>query len=121
MVWSSCKKGKGIDGESIGWSHANPLFDTHEYEVEFTDGSHDKYQADIIAKNMFAQVDDEGHQFLLLDEIADHCKDNTAVHILAGTVQNAKGHNLRVGTLVAVQGWVIGMGKSEGLEGIKSC
>ena len=32
-----------------------------------------KYQANIIAKNMFAQeVDNEGNHFLLLKEITDH-------------------------------------------------
>ena len=29
----------GLDSEPIGRLHNNPLFDTQEYEVEFTDGS----------------------------------------------------------------------------------
>jgi hypothetical protein len=60
------------NNERIGRAHANPMFDTREYEIEFTDGTHEKYQANIIAKNMFGQVDSEGNQFLLLQEITDH-------------------------------------------------
>ena len=37
------KRSRGLDGEPIGHAHANPLFDTREYEVEFTDGTHEKY------------------------------------------------------------------------------
>ena len=32
------KRARGIDGEYIGRSHSNPLFDTRQYEVEFMDG-----------------------------------------------------------------------------------
>jgi hypothetical protein len=31
------KRAKGIGGEPVGHAHANPFFDTREYEVEFTD------------------------------------------------------------------------------------
>jgi hypothetical protein len=41
----------------------NPLFDTREYEFEFSDGTHEKYQANVIlTKNMFAQVHSERGQ-----------------------------------------------------------
>jgi hypothetical protein len=33
------KCAKGIGGEPVGGAHANPFFDTREYEVEFTDGT----------------------------------------------------------------------------------
>ena len=85
------KRLRGLDGEPIGRSHPNPLFDTREYEIEFTDGSKEKYQANVIAENMFAQVDDEGHQYLLLQEITDHRKDNSAVPISDGFVRSANG------------------------------
>ncbi len=35
----------------------------------------------VIAKNMYAQVDDEGNMFQLLDEIMDHKKDDTVIDI----------------------------------------
>ena len=96
------KRSRGLDGQPIGRSHANPLLDTREYEVEFTDGAIERYQANIIAENMFAQVDDEGNQFLLLKEITDHWKDHTAIPISEGTIQSANGsQKLKVTT----RGW----------------
>ena len=60
------KRSKGIGGDPIGRAHANPFFDTREYEVEFTDGTMEQYAANVIAENMYAQVDDEGNMFQLL-------------------------------------------------------
>ena len=71
--------------------HTNPLFDTREYKIEFTDGSREMYMANIIAENIFAQVDDEGHQFQIIDMITDHCKDNSVVPISNGMIRNANG------------------------------
>ena len=86
------KRSRGLDGEAIGRAHANPLFDTREYDVEFLDGSVEKYQANVIAENMFAQIDDEGRQFLLLDEIVDHKKNpKVAIPISEGTYRNTSG------------------------------
>ena len=85
------KRSRGPTGEPIGRSHANPLFDTREYDVEFMDGTTERYQANIIAENMYAQVDSEGHQFSILDEITDHKKDNTAIPISDGTIRGANG------------------------------
>jgi hypothetical protein len=61
--WHGCviERSWGLDGETIGCAHANPLFDMREYKIEFTDGTHEKYQANVIAENMYAQVDDEGN------------------------------------------------------------
>ena len=98
------KRLRGLDGEPIGRAHSNPLFDTREYEIEFTDGSRDKYQANVIAENMYAQVDDEGNQYLLLQEITDHKSDNSAIPISDGMIRN------RSGTLkpkVTTRGWYL--------------
>ena len=57
---------RGHDGEPIGVAHNNRLFDTREYDVEFTDGSIEKYAANIIAENMFAQVNYEGREHLIM-------------------------------------------------------
>jgi len=85
------KRTRGLDGKPIGCAHTNPLFDTREYKIEFTDGTREKYQANIIAENMYAQVDSEGNQYLLLQEITDHRSDNSAIPILEGTVHSANG------------------------------
>ena len=50
-----------------------------------------KVAANIIAENMYAQIDDEGNSYLLLDEIEDRRKEGTAL-----TEQDAyvyRGHN----------------------------
>ena len=39
------KRSQGIDGRATGHVHTNPLFDTSEYETEFTHGTRDKYTA----------------------------------------------------------------------------
>jgi hypothetical protein len=83
---------KGIGGEPVGHAHANPFFDPREYKVEFTDGTVECYAMNVITKNMYAQVDDEGSMFQLLDGIMDHKKDDTAIDITNGTVTLANGN-----------------------------
>ncbi len=98
------KRSRGLDGRPIGRSHANPLFDTREYDIEFTDGTMEKHTANVIAENMYAQVDDEGHQYLILDEIIDHRKDATAVPISDGTYRTPSGTER---AKVTTRGWYI--------------
>jgi bifunctional pyridoxal-dependent enzyme with beta-cystathionase and maltose regulon repressor activities len=69
--------GTGQRASIAGRAPTQTLFDTREYENEFADGTRDKYQANVITDNMFAQVDSEGNQFLLLQEITDHKKDHS--------------------------------------------
>ena len=45
------------------------------YDVEFPDGQIKKYAANIIAENMYAQVDADGHIHTLLDSIVNYAKD----------------------------------------------
>ena len=68
------KQSWGPDGEAIGRAHTNPLFDTREYDIKFTDGVIERYMANVIAENMFAQVNEEGNMYLILQEIMDHKK-----------------------------------------------
>ena len=57
------KHKKGEDGRGVGHTHQNPLFDTRAYIVEFPDGSVDEYTANIIAENIYSQVNEEGKQY----------------------------------------------------------
>ena len=63
----------------IGKRNNNPLLDTHEYLVEFPDGSIGEYTTNIIAEHLYSQVDSEGRQYLLLNEIEDHQRDASAI------------------------------------------
>ena len=96
------KRSQGLDSEAVGSAHANPLFDTREWYIEFTDGSVDKYTANVIAENMFAQMDDEVNQYLLMNKITDHRKDNTAIPIYDGTT---RGHNENESLNITTCGW----------------
>jgi len=53
-----------MDGNPIGVRNNNPILDTREYEVEMPDGSTAAYAANVIAENLFSQVDSEGRQHL---------------------------------------------------------
>jgi hypothetical protein len=88
------KRAKGLYGEEIGRAHTNPLFDTREYVVEFTDGTEENYFANVIAENMFAQVDSEGRQYLLLAEITDHRRNGLAVKASDGFVITRNGNKV---------------------------
>ncbi|KAI2495965.1 Reverse transcriptase (RNA-dependent DNA polymerase) [Fragilaria crotonensis] len=86
------KRAKGTSGEPIGRAHSNPLFDTREYVVEFTDGSTENYFANVIAECMYALVDSEGNQYQLLSEITDHRSDNSAIPVADGYVTSRNGN-----------------------------
>ena len=59
------KRARTDDGKAIGTAHSNPILDTRAYEIEFADGTRDKVTANIIAENMYAQIDDEGNSYLI--------------------------------------------------------
>ena len=44
----------------IGTAHDNPLLDTRMHEVEYADGENTSLSANLIAENLFAQVNDDG-------------------------------------------------------------
>ena len=60
------------DGELVGTYHENPLLNTCTYDVVFDDGEVKQYAANIIAENLYAQVDPDGHVHQLLDGIVGH-------------------------------------------------
>jgi hypothetical protein len=96
------KRAKGLYGDEIGRAHTNPLFDTREYVVEFTDGTEENYFANVIAENMFAQVDSEGKQYLLMEEITDHRRNALAVRADDGFVVARNGNKVPKKTTI---GW----------------
>ncbi len=61
------------------------LLASREYECVLDNGTLLRYTANVIATNVFAQCDDEGRRHTILNEITDHKRDETAVHITKGT------------------------------------
>ena len=70
---------KRDDGSTVGQKHNNPIFNSAVYDVQFPDGAVKQYAANVIAENLYAQVDVDGHTSLVLDSITDHRKDEAAV------------------------------------------
>ena len=73
------KRLRDADGRPIGTAHENPHLDTREYTVEFTDGHCEALSANLIAQNLFSEIDDEGKRHVLLDDIIDFRKTGAAV------------------------------------------
>jgi hypothetical protein len=67
------------NGRPIGKRNAIPILDTHEYEVQFPDGSQQCYMANAIAENLYSQVDSEGRSYAILQEIIGHECDDTVI------------------------------------------
>ena len=80
------RRKRDTDGNLIGHSNQNPILDTSIYEVLLDDGSTQAYAANIIAEQLYSQVDDEGFQYLLIDAIIDHQRDGSAIHADDGFV-----------------------------------
>jgi hypothetical protein len=66
---------RDADGNPIGWRHTNLILDTHKYKVEFPYGATDMFTANIIAENLYSQVDEEGNSYSIFSEIVNHKSD----------------------------------------------
>jgi hypothetical protein len=66
------------------------------------DGTTKEYSANVIAENIYSQCDSEGKQFLLLEEISDHKRDQSAISIDEGFMTSRNGNKVRKKT---TRGW----------------
>lgn len=84
--------------------HANLLLDVGgEKLIEFTDGSVAEYTANVIAENIYSQIDAEGRSFAILQEISGHRKQpGVAIEIVDGFVTSANGNKVPKRT---TKGW----------------
>jgi len=73
------KQSRDQDGNVIGTYSAQPFLNTAVYDVEFPDGAVKQYSANVIAENMYSQVDIDGHRYNFLDEIIDYRKNESAL------------------------------------------
>ena len=84
-----------VDGRPIGSRHNNPLLDSRVFEVEYEDGTIEPMLANVIAENILSQVDDEGHKQIMMDEIIDHRRNESAI----------SDRNTRQKRLKTTKGW----------------
>ena len=78
--------------------------------MEYEDGTHDRYFANVIAESLYSQIDSEGHQFLVLEDILDHRKDGTAIKVADGftIIENGNRH-----PKTTTRGWELNMKMKE--------
>ena len=107
-------------GNLIGQSNPNPILDTSIYEVEFDDGRTEAFAANVIAESIYAEVDDEGQDKLLLDEIVDHRKTADAV-AADDAVVVIRGQDQGMAVACPVARRVYHMGKTKRFERVRPC
>ena len=93
---------KDKNGKNYGTYNQNPVLNTKVYNVMFPDGTVTPYAANIIAENIYSQIDEEGHRYQLMDYIMDHRKDGTAIPISEGYVVAKNGNRVKRQT---TKGW----------------
>ena len=72
--------------------------------MEFANGDVDLLAANLIAENLLAQIDEQGHRHLMLGEILDHRVLEDAIPISKGTNKTKQGTTRRIQT---TRGWEI--------------
>ena len=90
------------EGRPLGVAHSNPLLDMRQYELEFNNGDSEILTANLIAENILARVDDEGHEHMMLDEIEDHRILEDAIPKSQGTFVTKQGTTRKKRT---TRGW----------------
>ena len=81
--------------------------------MEYDNGTHNWYFGNVIAENPYSQIDLEGHQFLVLEEILDHCKHGTAIEVADVFTIGANGNRHPKKT---TWGWELNMKMKEGFS-----
>ncbi|KAI2491971.1 Reverse transcriptase (RNA-dependent DNA polymerase) [Fragilaria crotonensis] len=92
---------RSADGKLTGKANVNPILDTRTYDVVFPDGQTAELAANVIAQSMYAMCDTEGNQFILLEGIVDHRKDESALERADMYVQRGSNRHIRKTT----KGW----------------
>lgn len=98
------KRKRDSMGNAVGSSNANPILDTRVYELEFPDGRVEEYGVNIIAENLMAQVDGDGWDCGILEEIVSFRKDE-AVAIPRGEERATATVNGIQKPVITTKGW----------------
>ena len=101
------------DGTTEGMYDNDPLLNTLIYDVQFPDGTVKNYAANVIAENMYSQVDADGHAHALLDSIQGHRKDANAVHLKDKHIYTKSGQRR---TRKSTAGWQLLIAWKNGSE-----
>ena len=105
------KRLKDNQGQPIGIASGNPILDTIMYEVEYQDGHTAALAANLIAENLFDQVDEKENHSVLFDEIVDVSTDGTQVLQQDAFVTTSSGTQRRV---ITTKGWEVNLKWKDG-------
>ena len=87
----------------IGKSHNNPVLNTAVYNIETPDGNIYEYTANVIAQNLWDQVDDYGYNYNNLYDIIGHRKnEDDAISQADGFYETSYGVKRKV---ITTNGW----------------
>ena len=89
------------NGKAIGTSNSNPILDTRVYQVKFPDGHIEDYATNKIAEALYSQLDEEGFNTGLIQEICDHQRTEVAIPISEGFA----GEGSKRKPIVTTKGW----------------
>ena len=75
LSWGKVVRSKrDVNGNQIVQENQNPILDTRQYEVKFTDIEVTELTANVIAGMMYAQCDKDVNGTLLIDSFLDYIK-----------------------------------------------
>ena len=83
---------KDGNGETVGAYDKNLFLNTIVYDVQFPDGEIKEYVVNVIAENMYSQVDTDGYRYQILDCITDHRKNKNALEKDELYITTKSGH-----------------------------
>jgi hypothetical protein len=72
-------RASGDHRSTMGSYDDNPVLNSMIYDLEFPDGNIMEYAANMLAENMLSQLDPYGYNTILLKEIIDYRRDDSAV------------------------------------------
>lgn len=93
---------RDISGAVIGKYNSNPILDTHIYKLQHPDGHVFEYTTNQIAESLYSQVDDDGYNEAILDEIIDHRRTEDAIPRDYGFTEDIRGHQKPI---ITTKGW----------------
>ena len=70
-----------VDGNPIGCENANPILDSHWYEVEFDYGEVTELTVNVIAERVYDQCDENGNVLLMIYSFVDYQKSERAMSL----------------------------------------
>jgi len=105
MVFAKVQgKKRDKEGNLVGSYNANPMLNSHVYKLKMPDGHVAEYTTNQIAESLYSQVDEDGYETGILDEITDHRRGEEAVSCDDGFTKTIQGVQWPV---ITTKGWDI--------------